>query len=414
MLTPQYLRSLLLVALASTALAACQSSEQPHAAAMSGPEVNVAEVINLRITEWDEFTGRLEAPQTVALRPRVSGYIDEVVFKEGALVQEGDVLFLIDDKPLQAQVERLKADVAFAESELALAKRELQRAQRLKKQNAIAQEAVDNRLAHKQQAAATLQAKQAALAEMQLDLDYTQVKAPITGRVSRALITKGNYVTEGQSLLTTVVSTEKIYAYFDADEQTYLKYSQLAKEGSRPSSRDSQSPVFMGLVADEGYPHAGYIDFVDNQVNQQTGTIRGRAVFENRDGGLTPGLFARIKVAGSASYEGILIDDKAVATDLSHKFVWVVSDDNKVERRAVVLGKSHNGLRIIKQGLAAHERIIVNGVQRVRPGAVVQPQAVDMADQQLLAQLQQQQQRVDALQAQTAVAASELSTDPRS
>ncbi|WP_339671970.1 efflux RND transporter periplasmic adaptor subunit [Dasania marina] len=415
MLTPHSLRYLLFAAMA--ALAACQSSDERQAAGQpnkTGPEVSVAEVINVRITEWDEFTGRLEAPQTVALRPRVSGYIDEVVFKEGALVTEGDVLFLIDDKALQAQFKRLQADVAHAESELFLAQRELERAQRLKKQNAIAQEALDNRLAHKQQAAATLHAKQASLAEMQLDLDYTQVKAPISGRVSRALITKGNYVAAGQSMLTTVVSTEKIYAYFDADEQTYLKYSQLARDGSRPSSRDNQSPVFMGLVSDEGYPHAGHMDFVDNQINQQTGTIRGRAVFENEDGRFTPGLFARIKVAGSASYEGILIDDKAVATDLSHKFVWVVDDNNQVERRAVVLGETHNGLRIIEQGLAAHERIIVNGVQRVRSGVTVQPQPVEMADKQLLAQLQQLQQRVDELQAQTAIALSKLPSDQRS
>ncbi|WP_026244684.1 efflux RND transporter periplasmic adaptor subunit [Dasania marina] len=415
MLTPHSLRYLLFTAMA--VLAACQSSDGQQAAGQhnkAGPEVSVAEVLNVRITEWDEFTGRLEAPQTVALRPRVSGYIDEVVFKEGALVTEGDVLFLIDDKALQAQFKRLQADVAHAESELFLAQRELERAQRLKKQNAIAQEVLDNRLAHQQQAAATLHAKQAVLAEIQLDLDYTRVKAPISGRVSRALITKGNYVAAGQSLLTTVVSTEKIYAYFDADEQTYLKYSQLAREGSRPSSRDNQSPVFMGLVSDAGYPHAGHMDFVDNQIDQQTGTIRGRAVFENEEGRFTPGLFARIKVAGSASYDGILIDDKAVATDLSHKFVWVVDDNNQVERRAVVLGETHNGLRIIEQGLAAHERIIVNGVQRVRSGVTVQPQLVEMADKQLLAQLQQLQQRVDELQAQTAIALSKLPSDQRS
>lgn len=405
----QGLRNLVLSTVAASVLMACQPKieEQAGNSQPPAPQITVAQVISERITEWDEFTGRLQAPQTVELKPRVSGYVEQVVFEEGALVKAGDVLFLIDAKPLEAQVSRLKADLVDAQSQALLAKRQLARGKQLIKKNAISQEELDNRAASQQQANARVQSRKAALAQAQLDLEYTQVKAPISGRVSSALITKGNYVTAGQSLLTTVVSTDTIYAYFDADEQTYLKYKRLAREGSRLDSHDSKSPVLMGLADDQGFPYAGHIDFMDNQVNEQTGTIRGRAVFENNDGRFTPGLFARIKVAGSASYQGILIDDKAVGTDLNNKFVLVLDSENKVQYRPVTLGKKHNSLRLVKDGLLPDDTIVISGLQRVRPGAGVNPTEAAMASDEILAQMQRQQQRVDALQAEVTIAASD-------
>ncbi len=409
------LRNLVLATVAASVLMACQPQREEQAGTSQppAPQITVAQVISERVTEWDEFTGRLQAPQTVELRPRVSGYVEQVVFEEGALVKAGDILFLIDAKPLEAQVSRLKADLVDAESQALLAQRQLVRGKKLIKKNAISHEELDNRAASQQQANARVQSRKAALEQAQLDLEYTKVKAPISGRVSSALITKGNYVTAGQSLLTTLVSTDTIYAYFDADEQTFLKYKRLAREGSRLDSQDNNSPVMMGLADDQDFPYTGHIDFMDNQVNQQTGTIRGRAVFENTDGRFTPGLFARIKVAGSASYQGVLIDDKAVGTDLNTKFVLVLDSESKVQYRPVTLGKKHNGLRLVNDGLLPGDTIVVRGLQRVRPGAGVNPTMAAMASDEVLAQMQRQQQRVDELQAEVTIAGSDQLSDNR-
>jgi len=397
MRTAQRLAKLALSILAISALAACQPSAQEQAGQSQppAPQVSVAKVISERVTEWDEFTGRLEAPQTVDLRPRVSGYIDAVLFQEGALVTAGDILFQIDPESFENEVVRLKADLLEADSQAVLAERELARGKRLHKQNAMSLEALDNRLARQQQAEANVLSKKAALAQAQLDLSYTQVKAPISGRVSRASITKGNYVTAGESQLTSLVSTDKVYAYFDADEQTFLKYSQLAREGLRPNSVEAKYPVLMGLANDKEFPHTGHIDFIDNQVDQQTGTIRGRAVFDNAEGRFTPGLFARVKLVGSASHTAILIDEKAIGTDLNHKFVLVLDEENNAQYRSVVLGKKLNGLRLISEGLTANDTVLVNGLQRVRPGSPVAQEVVPMTNEKVLAQLKGLQQRVD-------------------
>ena len=370
-----------------------QQVQQPQA-----PVVTVAEVIDQRLTEWDEFTGRIQAPQTVELRPRVSGYLDFVAFEEGAMVKPGDPLFFIDNRPFKAEVKRLEADLVDAKAQWELAEREYVRAQDLVGKKAISQELLDNRYARRQQAKARIESVSAALDLAELNLSYTRVTAPIAGRVSNAMITKGNYVTAGQSVLTTVVSTDEAYAYFDADEQTYLKYTRLAKQGERPSSRDTRNPVLMGLATDSDFPYQGVIDFVDNKVNQTTGTIRGRAVFNNEDGTLIPGLFARIKLVGSASYQGILIDDKAIGTDLNNKYVYVLGDDNTVQYRAIELGEKLNGLRIIKSGLRAGEQVVINGLQRIRPGAQVTAQQAVMASEEALAGLQAQQARIDQAQ----------------
>ncbi|WP_438862478.1 efflux RND transporter periplasmic adaptor subunit [Neptunicella sp.] len=396
--TPLIVKSVLFVSLISvlTACGNAESEQQP--AAMPAPQVSVATVVNERLTEWDEFTGRIQAPQTVVLRPRVSGYVDIVAFKEGSIVNAGDTLFLIDNRQFKAEVKGLKADLLYAQSQLDLAQREHKRAIELSAKQAISAELLDSRMASVQQAKAKVKSVGAALDLAKLNLGYTRVEAPITGRVSNALITQGNYVTAGQSILTSIVSTQKVYAYFDADEQTYLKYSKLAQQGERPSSRNVRSPVMMALANDSEFTYSGELDFLDNRVNATTGTIRGRAVFDNQDGSLIPGLFTRLKLVGSASYNGILIDDKAIGTDLNNKFVLVLDDHNTLQYRAVELGEKLHGLRIIKSGLSAGEKIVVNGLQRVRPGAEVTPQNVDMVAQHIIQQIHTEQQRIDAAQ----------------
>ena len=376
-------------------LAACGETEQVASAIQQAMPVAVATVIDQRITEWDEFSGRVEAPQTVELSPRVSGYIDRVTFKEGSEVTAGDVLFVIDDKPFAARVQKLQAQLATVVSQQSLAEKEYNRAQSLLDRNAVSQEIRDDRLAALEQANAQIDSVSASLALAELDLGYTLVTAPISGRVSRAQITKGNFVTAGQSILTSLVSTEQVYVYFDADEQTYLKYIQLDKEGLRPSSRKSPNPVYMGLASQQGYPITGHIDFIDNQISVATGTIRSRAAFANDDGLLIPGMFARVKVVGSGSYEGILIDDKAIGTDLDNKYVLVVNAENVVEYRQIEMGEKLNGLRIVKSGLNADEQLVVRGIQHVRPGMVVAPTTVEMANQTTLDDLIAQQHRVD-------------------
>lgn len=376
-------------------LSACGEPSAQQAPQQMAPAVSVAAVVHQRITEWDEFTGRLEAPESVSLRPRISGYIDSIGFKEGAIVKAGQPLFYIDDRSYKAEVRRLEAEMADVNSQLKLAKSTFVRANELTENNAISVELFDSRAADLEQAKARLRSTSAALEIAKLNLSYTKVTAPITGRVSRAQITAGNLVSAGQTELTTIVSVNQVYAYFDADEQTYLKYIKLAKEGTRPSSREVKNPVYMGLANESDFPHEGYIDFIDNQINPATGTIRGRAVFENPEGNFIPGLFTRIKLVGSASYDGILIDDKAVATDLGNKYVLVLDAENKVQYRAISLGEKLNGLRIVKSGLTAGDSIVVNGLQRVRPGAQVAPEVVPMAQANELKNLQAQQLRVD-------------------
>ncbi|WP_086932050.1 efflux RND transporter periplasmic adaptor subunit [Agarilytica rhodophyticola] len=388
------IRSMTLASMAML-FAACGTKQNPNQASYI-PNVSVAEVVYERLTEWDTFTGRLEAPRTVELRPRVSGYIDTVAFEEGAIVQAGEPLFFIDSRPFKAEVKRLEADLATAKARFELAQSEYQRAQTLIVKNAISEEVLDNRRAQFGEASAQQDAVAASLELARLQLSYTRVEAPITGRVSRAIITAGNFVSAGETVLTNLVSTNKVYAYFDADEQTYLNYVKLDREGKRPSTRDNGNLVVMGLASDKDFPYQGYIDFVDNSINPVSGTIRARAVFDNAQGEFIPGLFARVKLIGSASYEGILIDDKAIGTDLNNKFVLLLGDDNIVQYRAVELGEKVNGLRIIKQGLEAKDKIVVNGLQRVRPGTEVAPSTVMMASEKTIQSLRAMQAQIDA------------------
>lgn len=380
-----------LAALAVLVMSAC--GRAPEAVqAPAAPKVSVAKVLEQPINEWDEFTGRLEAPETVEVRPRVSGQIDQVAFTEGALVKKGDLLFQIDPRPFEAEVRRLEAQLQQARATAVRSANEAQRGERLRSSNAISAELAESRTTAAQEARAGVAAIQAQLDVAKLNLSFTRVTAPISGRVSRALITAGNIVNADTTPLTSVVSTDKVYAYFDADERVYLKYTQLARQGQRGQT----TPVYLGLSNEDGNPHLGQMNFVDNQVNPKTGTIRGRAVFDNRDGSFTPGLYARLKLVGSATYSAVLINDEAVGTDLGKKFVLVMDADNKATYRAVELGPKLEGLRIVRSGLSKEDRIVVKGLQRVRPGSPVQPQDTPMASDATLAALAQQRQALEA------------------
>ncbi|MGI2170983.1 efflux RND transporter periplasmic adaptor subunit [Shewanella sp. MF05960] len=386
------IQSTLLVSLTALLLVACgQAPAQQQAGAPAAPEVSVANVIHERITEWDQFTGRLQAPEKVTLVPRVSGYIESVNFKEGALVNKGDVLFTIDSNVFTAEVERLQAELTSAQSANQLAKNDFDRANKLFSQQAVSEELIDTRRSNMHQTAAAVASVKAALTSAKLNLEYTQVTAPITGRVSYANETAGNYVTAGQTQLTSLVSIENMYAYFDIDEQTYLKYASLSVENKRQDPRSGNNTVLMALANETEFTYQGVIDFVDNSVNQQTGTIRVRATFANPDNMLMPGLFARISIAGSASYQGILIDDKAIFTDLSNKYVLVVNDENTLEYRSITLGEKIHGLRIVTKGLQPDEKIVVNSLQKVRPSVTITPKLTEMAESSQIEALHQAQ-----------------------
>ncbi len=361
-------------------IAGCGGSGRAPSTA-APPEVSVAEVLQRPVKDWDEFTGRLQAVETVEIRPRVSGYIDVVAFTEGKVVKRGDLLFVIDPRPYKADRDRAAADLKRFRTTLELAKIEQQRVQHLKDSGAVSQEEVDERDSTVAQAEANVSGAAAALESAELNMDFTRVTSPIDGRVSRAEVTRGNLVTGGNNggtFLTSVVSLDPIYLYFEGDEATYLRYVALARTGERPSSRDAPNPVRVGLANEAGFPHEGKMDFVDNQVNSQTGTIRARAVLENKDGLYIPGLFARVQLLGSNEHTAVLIDDRAVNTDQSQKYVFLLGAGNKIEYRRVKLGRVIDGLRIVREGLKPGDVIVVNGAQRVHPGIVVAPQKVTM------------------------------------
>jgi RND family efflux transporter MFP subunit len=370
--------TILLSLLSLLALDGCGKAPPPEQAP---PEVTVAKVLSKRIKDWDEFTGRFQAIDTVEIRPRASGYIEQVLFHEGQFVKKDDVLVIIDPRPYQADYDRAKAGLELAKSQHELANIEAARVQKLKDSGAVSREELDERLSNLNQQQASVSGAKAALDNAALLLSFTKVRAPFDGRASRAEVTRGNLVTGGNNggtLLTTVVSVDPIYVYFEGDENAYLRYNELAREGQRPSSRDAKNPVRIGLSNEQGFPHEGYMDFVDNQLDIRTGTIRARAVLENKKGEFTPGMFARVQLLGSGEYDAILIEDRAVGTDQSQNFVLVLGADNKLEYRAITPGRIVDGLRIVRKGLKPDDVVVVSGLQRVRPGAQVKPNMATM------------------------------------
>ncbi len=334
------------------------------------PEVTVAPVVEKELAGAEEFTGRLEAVDSVEIRPRVSGHIDSVHFAPGNRVKKGQLLFRIDARPFQAEAQRLAATVQSARSQLQFAGITYERAKRLMAERVISAQALDQNKNDAEAAAAALAAAQAGLQTARLNLSFTALHSPIAGRVSRALITPGNLVTSA-SVLTTVVSDDPVYASFDADEHSYLRF--------RKAAAASERPVFMGLVDEQGHPHQGRLEFVDNQVDPRTGTIRARAIFPNGEGRFTPGLFARIKLVSAEKKKALLIVDHAVGTDLGKKFAYVLGADNTVQYRLITLGSSVDGLRIVKTGLKPGDQVVTQGLQRVRPGMKVVPTTARMA-----------------------------------
>ena len=360
---------------------ACSKSGGNSQAPPPPPQVTVAQVLQRGVKDWDEFTGRMQAVESVEIRPRVSGYIDTVAFKEGTQVKRGDLLFVIDPRPYKADADRAAADVKRFKTALELARIELTRVQRLKDSGAVSEEELDERKSALAQTEANVAGAVAALEAADLNLNFTRVTSPIAGRASRAEVTRGNLVTGGSNggtLLSSVVSMDPMYLYFDADEQSYLRYTQTARSGGTSSSRNTPDPVQVGLANEEGFPHTGTVDFVDNQLNPQTGTIRARAVLPNKDGMYTPGMFARVQLLASSEYPAILIDDRAVNTDQSQKYVFVLGANNVIEYRRVKLGRIIDGLRVVREGLKPGDVIVVNGAQRVHPGITVNPQKAQM------------------------------------
>jgi RND family efflux transporter MFP subunit len=365
------------IVLSTLILAACARNEAAPAP-QGPPAVSVAKVITRQITEFDEFTGRFEAVERVELRPRVSGYVASTHFEQGREVKKDDVLFVIDPRPYEADLKRAKAELARARTQLALARSERDRAVKLADARALSKEELDSRVSGSEQAEANVAAAEAAVDVAALNLTFTRVRAPISGVVSRAEITPGNLVTAGETLLTTVVSIAPIYVAFDGHERAYLKYVDMARRGEGGNGRDTHNPLWIGLADETGHPHEGVLVFLDNELDPATGTIRARGLFENEARRFTPGMLARVKLTGSAEYRAVLINDSAVGTDQSIKYVLRVGEGNKVEYRPVKLGPIVDGLRVVREGLEANDVIVVNGLQRVRPGTPVTPQLVAM------------------------------------
>jgi multidrug efflux system membrane fusion protein len=356
-------------------LTACQ--QQQAAPPPPPPKVTVSQPVTRDVVEWDEYTGRLEAVESVEIRARVNGYLQSVHFTDGAIVKKGALLFVIDPRPYQAELNRAQAALEQAIARHERTQKDFARAQQLVKSRAISQEEVDTRSADQREAQEAVQAGRAAVEAARLNVEFTQVKAPISGRISREFVTVGNLVNGGtaeSTLLTRIVSLDPIYGYFDVDERAFLKYSRLWRNGTRPGSREANISVYLGLADETGFPHQGQLNFIDNRLDPNTGTMTGRAVFQNPELTLIPGLFGRLRLPGSSQYKALLISDAAIGSDQTQRFAFVVNDEHIVEYRRVEVGPIINGLRVILDGLKPEDWVIVNGVQRVRTGAKVDPQ----------------------------------------
>jgi membrane fusion protein, multidrug efflux system len=367
-----------LIFLFALSLSGCGDKPPQQAAAAPLP-VTVAQPTKRTVTDWDEFTGRFEAVEEVQVRARVGGFVTSVEFRDGAFVKTGDLLYVIDARPFEAVADQADGQLSDARAKAELAKRELDRALTLNQTQAVSDSIVDQRRQALQAARAAEMQAAGALKAAHLNIEFTHVVAPIGGRVSRHLVSVGNLVQGSDNasgtLLTSIVSLDPIYIYFDMDEATYLKNNRLYFEGKRPSSRENPNPVQVSLTGETKPSHDGKVDFLDNRLDVSTGTLRGRAVIPNKDFSILPGQFGRVRLIGSSPYEALLLPDTAIASDQSRKIVFVVKDDDTVEARQVTLGPLDEGLRVIREGLKPEDRVIIDGLQRARPGAKVAPHA---------------------------------------
>ena len=365
-----------LIILLAVGLSGC-SEKPPQQAAAAAPPVTVAQPTKRTVTDWDEFTGRFEAVEEVQVRARVGGFVTSVEFRDGAFVGPGDLLYVIDARPFEAVAEQADGQLSDARAKAELAKRELDRALTLNQTQAVSDSIVDQRRQALQAAKAAEMQAAGALKAAHLNIEFTHVVAPIGGRVSRHLVSVGNLVQGSDNasgtLLTSIVSLDPIYIYFDMDEATYLKNNRLYFEGKRPSSRENPNPVQVSLTGETKPSHDGKVDFLDNRLDVSTGTLRGRAVIPNKDFSILPGQFGRVRLIGSSPYDALLLPDTAIASDQSRKIVFVVKDDDTVEARQVTLGPLDEGLRVIREGLKPEDRVIIDGLQRARVGAKVSP-----------------------------------------
>jgi RND family efflux transporter MFP subunit len=382
---PTHLAGAVLVLGFCLGLAGC-ARPPAEAPAAAPPPVSVSYPVEREVTDYADFTARTAAVDSVELRARVSGYLVKVNFKEGALVEKGDLLFEIDPRTYQAVLQNTQGSLASVEAHVKRLEADLARAQRMYSTLAINREEFDRIAGDYREAVASRKAAQAAVERARLDLDFTRVSAPVSGRVSNYRVTVGNLVQAGDltggTLLTTIVSVDPMYAYFDVDERTVLRVKQLVREGKLGTPDHAEIPVWLGLANEDGlFPHRGTVNFVDNQVNARTGTLKVRGVFPNKDEVLSPGYFARVRVPVSAPHQALLITERALDTDQGQKIVYVVDNDNKVTSRPVRLGSLHDGLREITDGLKPEDRLIVVGLQQVRPGMTVEPNLVDMPAQ---------------------------------
>jgi multidrug efflux system membrane fusion protein len=340
------------------------------------PPVTVSKPLQKSITEWDEYTGRFEALATVDVRARVSGFINSIHFRDGQIVNKDDILFVIDDRPYKLAVDQARADVERARSKLEIATSDVERAAPLVRNQTVTEREFDTRRSAQRDAAGAVGAAQAALKQAELNLEWSEVRAPIAGRISSRRVDAGNLITggaTGATLLTTIVTLDPIHFIFDGSEADFIRYLRLAKAGDRPSSRDAQNPIAVKLADEADFAHKGRMDFVDNVVNPKTGTIRGRAILDNKDGLLTPGFFGRMRLYGG-DRDALMVPDSAIASDQASKIVFTVAEDGTVGTKKVELGPIVDGLRVIRSGLVATDRIVIEGLPRARPGQKVTPE----------------------------------------
>jgi RND family efflux transporter MFP subunit len=372
-----------LFVLAPLVFAGCNQSDADSKSQSSPTVVVVSPPVQESVADYVDYTGRTESAENVEIRSRVTGFLKAILFKDGAEVVKDAPLYLIDDREFQADLEAAKAELATASARQEKATTDLDRAEKLRKKDAISAAMYDQAVSEKKQADAAVQSAAAKGDRAQLNVDFSKIAAPIAGKISRSQITVGNLVTANTTILTSIVSVDPIYVYFDIDERTFLALMQQVREGKLEGQKDQAIPVMMGLTIDKGYPHVGTIDFLENRVNPATGTLRMRGTFSNPQPAvgrrvLESGLFARIRVAVGKPKQALLVSERAIGSDQGRKFLYVVNDKNEVVFRPVELGAMHEGLRVVTEGLSAGERVIIDGLQRVRPGSVVAPTAGDM------------------------------------